>query len=80
MLLHQNMPGFFADIGDLADTLEHFSEQDFLQAQITYSYSNSAQVYDFNRQATLIDCLAVTEHNLHVQESEARKAKGIYQM
>jgi hypothetical protein len=40
LYLHQNMPQFFGDIGDIADALEYMSHQDEVIAQVDYNYAN----------------------------------------
>ena len=44
LYLHQNMPQFFGDIGDLADALDTMSHQDDVNCQINYSYSNMQEI------------------------------------
>lgn len=39
------MPGFFGDIGDLADSLDMMSHQDSVVGQLSYSYANQSEIY-----------------------------------
>ena len=83
MYLHQNMPNFFGDIGDLADCLETYSLQDSVLANTEYSYAMQQEIYEGERLAALINTMALTETNLHCKEaakqSSAHKS-AFYQM
>ncbi len=46
LYLHENMLDFFTDIGDIADCLEIYSNSDFCERMITYSYDVSMALLD----------------------------------
>lgn len=70
MYLHQNMPAFFGDIGDLADCLDTFSHQDEQRSRLNYSFAMQQEIYDFEKLGCLICARAVTETNLHCLEAK----------
>ena len=70
LYLHQNMPGFFGDIGDLADCLETYSHQDSVTASTEYSFAMQQEIYDSERLAALINAMALTETNLHCKDAQ----------
>jgi len=69
LYLHQNMPSFFGDIGDLADCLDTFSQQDDVKSRIDYSYAMQQEIYDCEKLSCLIVAQALTETNLHCEDA-----------
>jgi len=69
LYLHQNMPQFYADIGDMADALEYMSHQDSVTSQLSYSYSNMQEISQMQQLSGHICALGITETNLHCLEA-----------
>lgn len=65
MYLNENMHYFYSDIDDLANSLEVFSYTNSIDAELTYSYGNQQFLYEMDELNTLINCMSVTEYNLH---------------
>ena len=40
LFLHENMPGFFSDIEDMANVMDVYSQMDAIGGEMTYSYYN----------------------------------------
>ena len=77
LYLHQNMPTFFADIDEMADCLESFSQQDGVISSLEYSYSSQQEIYELKRLSSVLCGLSMTETNLHCLD--ANKGKGTNQ-
>lgn len=45
LYLYQNMSNFYGDIGDLADCLDIYSEQDMTSASLTFAECDNLHVY-----------------------------------
>jgi hypothetical protein len=73
MYLYQNMHSVYGDIGDLADSLDTFSLNDYVQVKTSYSYSTMQQTEDLKQLCALTSCLSVTECNVHLD-----KPKNLY--
>lgn len=70
LFLHENMPNFFSNIEDMANVMDVYSEMDAVCGDITYSYQNSNQIEQIRAQAALVETKALTEFNVHGQETE----------
>ena len=77
LYLHQNMPQFYADIGDLADCLENYSHQDDVISSTEYSYSNMQEIYDAQRLSGLICASSVSETNIHCADANRQVGGSI---
>eukprot|EP00347_Sterkiella_histriomuscorum_P005182 403357582 len=66
LYLHQNIPEFFNDIGDLANCFDIFSLTDYLENSIQYSFDSQLQVLEFQQHNALFRAKATTECNFHV--------------
>lgn len=64
------MPGFFGDIGDLADSLDMMSQQDSVVGQLSYSYANQSEIYQMQELSGLICAQGVAETNLHCLDAK----------
>ena len=73
LYLEQNQPQFFADISELADSLEIMSHQDEVNCQVSYSYSNMQEISQMQQLGGLICALGVTETNLHCMEARQER-------
>jgi hypothetical protein len=80
LYLHQNMPGFFGDIGELADCLETFSHQDGLTSQLDYSYAMQQEIFDSEKLSCLIVAQALTDSNLHCKDAQGPGKKALFKM
>lgn len=69
LYLHQNMPQFFGDIGDMADALEFMSHQDNVIASVDYNYSNMQEIGQMQNLSGYICASGVAESNLHCLEA-----------
>lgn len=74
LYLHQNLPGFFGDICDLADCLETFSHQDNVESQLTYSYSNQSEIQSAHELNAVICATGVLDSNVHCKNMQKSKA------
>jgi hypothetical protein len=72
LYLHQNMPGFFAEIDEFADCLDCFSHEDGVRAKLEYSYAMQQEIYEFERHSSLTCALALTETNLHCKDAQRK--------
>ena len=70
LYLHQNMPGFFGDIADMADSLDMMSQQDSVVSQLSYSYANQSEIYQMQELSGLICARGVAETNLHCLDAK----------
>ena len=69
LYLHQNMPQFYGDVGDMADALEFMSHQDDVCSQVSYSYANMQEISQMQQLSGHVCGLAVCETNLHCLET-----------
>lgn len=65
LFLYENMLDHFGDISDWAKVLEAYSLNDSLLNRNSYSYWNMHYVEEIQQLTTHIECLAITEYNLH---------------
>ena len=64
------MLSFYSDIEDLYNSLDTFSQMDYVTNASSYNYANKQYHYELSNDAALVTGLAVTEHNLHGQSWE----------
>lgn len=70
------MTNFFADIDELADCLETFSQQDHVTSSLDYSFAMQQELYETERLMALICAQSITETNLHCKEAGKANSKG----
>ena len=76
LYLHQNMPTFYAEIDEMAQCLENYSQQDEVLSQLEYSYSSQQEIFDLKRLNGVICGLSITETNLHCLDANRQKGSN----
>lgn len=80
LYLLENMLQFYQDPFDMADCMDIYSELDGYQANVEYQYGNQQYINEVSTLNALIECMAVTECNMHGGDQIGSKKAVMLQM